>query len=141
MDERTAKVRQIENIKKWDGPHGTIWFHSIVLDNGDSGSIGKKKEFGIAIGDEITYTIEPGQGGNKIKQVFAPPTDGDSGDSTSTGGTTYQKRGSGASFALSYAKDVMIAAMPFHQDITTNQWIEATLVAAERFNAFLKEHE
>lgn len=133
-EERTAKVRNIENIRKWAGPHGTIWFHEIMLDNGDQGSIGKKKENGIAVGDEITYTIEASEHGNKIKQVFNPEANGVSGGQRSS-------RGSSASFALSYAKDVMVAAMPFHQEISTNQMIEATLVAATKFNNWMKENE
>lgn len=143
-DQRTAKVRNIENIRQWDGPHGTIWFHEIMLDNGDQGSIGKKRSGGIAVGEEITYTIEASSNGNKIKQVFepqnnqgqfAPPRS----ETTGTAVQTRGGRGSGASFALSYSKDLMIAAMPYHPDVTTNQWIEATLSAATKFDNWLKE--
>ncbi len=130
-------------MKPFTNNFGTTYYHDIVLDNGDQGSIGKKVENGIKPGDSLTYTIEPGQHGNKIKQVFddaagqfAPPR-----HEPQQSSGNFQKRSNGAAFSLSYAKDLMIAAMPFHQDITTNQWIEATLVAATKFDAWMKEVE
>lgn len=144
MDQRTATVRSVERIKPFTNSFGTTYYHDIVLDNGDQGSIGKKAENGIKVGDTLTYTIEPGSHGNKIKQVFEPDAGQFAPPKSEANTGNFQprsNRGSSASFALSYAKDVMIAAMPFHQNITTNQWIEATLSAASRFDAFLKEYE
>lgn len=125
---KTAKVTEVNGCRRWDGNNGTVWYHSIVLDNGDVGSIGKKQENAINVGDELTYEIN----GDRIKAVMPQGT----GFGKSGG-----KQGSPASFALSYAKDVMVAAMPFHPDVKVADWVDVTLAAANKFHSFLKERE
>jgi hypothetical protein len=130
--EKTAKVKEVLSVREWTGQHGTIYFHKIELDNGDIGDIGKKVRDGIKPGDTLTYTIEQTEHGNRIKAV-QPQGNGFRGGGKSSG--------SPASFALSYAKDLMIASMPFHQDVKVADWVDVTLAAANKFHTFLKERE
>jgi hypothetical protein len=136
---KTAIVEDVRGIRKWEGQNGTVYYHEIVLDNGDFGSIGKKTEDSIHIGDELTYTIELHDRGNRIKAVN--PQFGGGNGGANGGGFKKSAQGSSGSFSLSYAKDLMIAAMPYHQDVTTAQWVDATLVAATKFQTWLKEQE
>jgi hypothetical protein len=129
---KTAKVSEVIQIREWrktpqDNP---IYYHVIALDNGDKGSIGKRSSGAIKEGDTLNYTID----GDRIKEVQQNGFGG--GFRGSAGG-----RGSTASFSLSYAKDLVIAAMPFHQDKTVNDWVEATKMIAGKFQTWLKENE
>ncbi len=129
-EQKTAKVTGVLECRKWDGPNGTLYFHKIELDNGEVGTIGKKKENAFNIGDSLTYTSEESQYGLKFKA--AQQGNGFGGGKSS---------GSPASFALSYAKDVMVAAMPLHPEVKVSDWVDVTLAAANKFHNFLKEHE
>lgn len=125
---KTAKVTGVLGCKSWSGPKGTIYFHKIELDNGEVGEIGKKKENAFNIGDSVTYTSEQTEYGLKFKAV-----------QENNGFRGGQQRGSSASFALSYAKDLVCAAegkLSSVKDMT-----EATLMVASRFHAWLKENE
>ena len=64
-----SKVEKIVGIKPWTGANGTVYYHSLLMDNGDKISLGKKKE--LAIGEELTYEIlETGQQEyNKAKAI------------------------------------------------------------------------
>lgn len=130
--EKTAKVEAVLNVREWKNPttQQVIYYHTIELDNGDKGSIGKKVSGAIKEGDSLTYTID----GDRIKQVM---TNNGFGGGFKGGGS----RGSTASFSLSYAKDIVIAAMPHHPDKTVNEWVEATKAIAGKLNTWLKENE
>ena len=69
--EKTAKITKTYPPKPWNGQNGTIYFRAIELDNGDKGQIGTKEEnpSWLAVGQELTYTIEINESGNKIKKV------------------------------------------------------------------------
>src|SRR5690606_17765177 len=117
----------------------TVYYHDITLSNGDSGSIGKKQEHAIKIGDQITYTIEPSANGNKIKQVFANNGGGSYGGGNNAGaaarsGNYTRSSGSSRSFALSYAKDLVVSGIvPLDKILKTadrfNDWLEGTASA------------
>jgi hypothetical protein len=136
-EQKTAKVAEIVKTRKWDNPKGgTVYYSTLKMDNGDFGEIGKKTENAIRIGDELNYTLEPnGDYAAKIKPVFNNSGFGGGG----FGGRS--KQGSSASFALSYAKDLMIASMPFHQDVSVSQWVDVTVTTATKFQNWLKENE
>jgi hypothetical protein len=134
-EQKTARVADVIEVKSWNGPNGTIWFHKIELDNGEIGEIGKKQENGIKVGDTLTYTAEQGQYGLKFKAVQA---NGFGGGGFKGGGS----RGSTASFALSYAKDLAVANVnksdrPLEMDALAAKIISV----AAKFNAWLKENE
>lgn len=75
---KTAKITAYKKGKPWNGANGTIYYHYISLDNGDTGSIGTKDEAGakVQVGCELTYTIDIQDAGNKIKAVKPLPAQG-----------------------------------------------------------------
>jgi hypothetical protein len=131
--EKTSTVQEVGTINRWDGPKGTVFYHNILLENGDRGSIGKKAEGAIKIGDKLTYTIEFDDRGNKIKEVREP----------FNGGAAKGFRGSNASFALAYAKDICVANIakaetPIPMDHALAQRV---LTIASEFKQWLGENE
>ena len=126
-EQKTAKVTDVPTIREWKSPEGrSIYYHTVVLDNGDKGSVGKKTSGAIKEGDTLNYTID----GDKIKEVF---------QNNGFGGFKGGQRGSSASFALSYAKDLVSAG---HVKLDTiKDMTEATIAVANRFHSWLKEHE
>jgi hypothetical protein len=104
--EKTSKITRTVFKNEWTGQNGVVFYHEIELENGDKGQIGCKDKEPSWLNpcQELTYTIEVTDKGNKIKRVNAKP-------SYNGGGG---KSGSPASFALSYAKDVVIASWGEH---------------------------
>jgi hypothetical protein len=127
---KTAKVKAIIGIREWAGNNGTVYYHKLEMDNGEIGEIGKKKNNAFQIGDSLTYTSEESQYGLKFKAAQ---------ENGFKGG--FKSQGSPASFALSYSKDIIVAAMPFHQEKTVAEMTDACIGIAKKFHAFLKEHE
>jgi hypothetical protein len=79
--EKTSKVKNIEFKQEWKGQNGSVFYHNLWLENGDIGQIGAKEKLPakLAIGSEITYTIETDERGSKIKLVNQKPSFGGSG--------------------------------------------------------------
>jgi len=106
--EKTAKIVKSTFVKEYANANGITYYHDIELDNMDCGSIGSRDKNPEWLGDgkELTYTIESGQYGNKIKRVS---------QGGNFGGVAYKKQGSESyeqkarTMALSYAKDLCIA--------------------------------
>jgi hypothetical protein len=97
--EKTSKITACEWAKEYTGQYGVTHFHTITLENGDTGQIGAKEKMSskLAVGTELTYTIEAGQYGNKIKAVVNQSK-------------PFQKKEANVSaFAASYTKDLIIA--------------------------------
>lgn len=69
--EKKSIISAYKYNKVWNGPKGTVHYHFITLENGDTGSIGTKTQDApkLQIGQELTYTIELNESGNKIKAV------------------------------------------------------------------------
>jgi hypothetical protein len=57
---KTAKITACTFTREWAGANGTIYYHDLTLDNGDSGSVGTKEKNSskIAVGETISYNIE-----------------------------------------------------------------------------------
>lgn len=127
---KTAKVTEVIQIREWPNPKGgSIFYHVIALDNGDKGSVGKKAKGAIKEGDTLNYTID----GDKIKEAF---------QQNGFGGGFKAQRGSSASFALSYAKDIAVANIaksdkPLEMDALAGKII----ATAAKFQNWLKENE
>jgi len=125
----TSKIKEINHIKPWNGDKGTIYYHNLVMENGDKINIGKAKE--QQIGWELTYEIT-GDTQQEFRKAKAVQPEG--GFDQQKG--TYQKKstGSTASFALSYAKDFCIEQISAGNNQTPN---DVTAVA-DIFNQWLK---
>lgn len=56
---KTSKITKCEFTREWNGSNGTIYYHSIELDNGDFGDIGTKEKLPAKLspGAEINYEI------------------------------------------------------------------------------------
>jgi hypothetical protein len=75
---QTSKVKKVASVKEYNGQHGTIHYHLLVMDNGDKINLGKKKV--LQVGEEITYEIvERGQQeynkAKSVKKEFKPSFD------------------------------------------------------------------
>jgi hypothetical protein len=104
--EKTAKIIKVAFKKEWTGGKEPVYYHELELDNNDKGEIGCKEKLPaqLAVGCSLTYTIDGGQYGNKIKAVREKNGFG-------TGGF---KKGPDpkvqvAGFAMAYTKDLVVA--------------------------------
>jgi hypothetical protein len=133
--QKTSKVTDILQVKPWQGPKGTVYYFSIELANGDKGEIGSKSDDGIKIGDELNYTLEQTEHGFKIKKAYQQNGFGG-------GGFKGQQRGSSASFALSYAKDLAVANISkADKPMDMSGVTKRVLDTADEFQKWLKENE
>lgn len=103
--ERKAKITRTIFKNEWKGDKGSVFYHEIELDNGDKGQIGAKEQMPSKLnpGQELTYTIESTDRGNKIKAV-APAGSGFGG-----GRKGPEPKTQIIGFAMSYTKDLIIA--------------------------------
>lgn len=73
--QKQAKVTEVkENLRKWDGPKGTLYYHEIYFDNGDKGQWGS-----ISItcdkfkaGEIADYTIEEKESNGYKNYIIRP---------------------------------------------------------------------
>lgn len=107
--EKKAKITRTIFKNSWQGSNGTVYYHEIELDNGDKGQIGTKEQMPAKLnpGQELTYTIEHTDKGNKIKAV-APAQGGGFGGGFKSKAPA-DPRSQFIGFASSYAKDLVVA--------------------------------
>lgn len=104
--EKKAKITRTVFTSEWTNPKGgQVYYHTIELDNGDTGQIGSKEKMPSKLnpGSELTYTIETGPRGNKIKAVLPQ------GGGFKPGKPVVDPRAQFIGFSASYAKDLVIA--------------------------------
>jgi hypothetical protein len=106
--EKVSMIKRVVFKNEYTGQHGKVFYHEVELDNGDKGQIGckEKEPAWLNPGHDLTYTIEIGEKGNRIKKVTAP--------SSGFGGGGKAKPVNNSSFALAYAKDVVIGSWGEH---------------------------
>ena len=119
--EKTSKIKSVEMLEEWSGNHGTFYPHKVLFENGDIAIANKKTQNAYTVGETLKYEItgQDPAGNNKFKEVkddFVPGK---------------RSKGSNASFALSYAKDLVVA---------DKVKIENILPIAEKLNNWLNEH-
>lgn len=134
---KTAKIERVVSVREYEGQYGKTFYFNLELDNGDIGSIGKKKQDALKEGDSLTYTLEETEKGNKLKEV---QQNGFSGG-RNFGGTS---RGGNESFALSYAKDTicsMISANHLPETVTSTQIADVTCKIADRYLEWLNANK
>lgn len=64
------KVKEVKSIKEWSNDKGTVYYHNLVMENGDKINIGKRKK--LSIGDQIDYEIIGDKDGNGNYQQEYP---------------------------------------------------------------------
>lgn len=88
MSEYKVTSLMKDEPKEWKGPHGSVWYHSVMVDGHDKPlSVGKKEPNSIKVGDiiygDITETdyledkfkpSPPPQGGSKATLEYEPST-------------------------------------------------------------------
>jgi hypothetical protein len=111
--EKTAIITRTVFKDEYDSSYGKVYNHTITLDNGDEGVVGTKDKMPAKLnpGKEITYTIEKNQYGFKIKLVkkeggTSAPYQG---NNKSSNFVAPDHRINNISFAMSYAKDLIVA--------------------------------
>jgi predicted thioesterase len=116
---KTAKITACTFVREWTGATGTIYYHDITLDNGDSGSVGTKEKNSakIAVGETVTYNIEEkefnGRKSYNIKLTAPAPTFTKGGGGYSNPGNQQEIRKSVAlNNAVQFWKDQKGAKIP-----------------------------
>lgn len=111
---KTAKITASSFVREWTGANGTIYYHDITLDNGDSGSVGTKEKNSpkIAIGETVTYNIEGKEFNGKmnynIKLVAPAPSFNKGGGSSYSNPANQQeiRKSVALNNAVQFKKDV-----------------------------------
>lgn len=68
---KTAKITEIWKAKKWEWPHGDVYYIPLTLDNGEKIQLGKKSETAFKVWDTISYEVV--EEGKKWKEVKENP--------------------------------------------------------------------
>lgn len=131
MQTKKSKVTAIqENVRQYEGPSGTIFYHNITFENGDSGQYGSKTEkcTKFTVNTEADYTIEEKQTGQYKNYTIKPVQ-----QSTGGGGGRFQPRDENlivAQSSLGYACTLL-------QQSSKAMDTEYVLATAERFYQFV----
>ena len=75
METKKSVVTAIaENVRQWAGQNGTVYYHTITFENGDTGNYGSKsaKCEKFKVGVEAEYTKEVSQNGNYTNVTIKP---------------------------------------------------------------------
>jgi hypothetical protein len=116
MATKNSKIVHSQFSTEWKSPNGSsIYYHTLVMDNGDKGSCGTKEKSPPKLwaGANVSYTIDNG----KIKILTSDMDDSNSntdfiGENASKSKSKTPKHSQQESFlgyAWSYAKDMVIA--------------------------------
>ena len=71
---KTAKITEIWKAKKWEWPHGDVFYIPLTLDNGEKIQLGKKSETAFKVWDTISYeVVEEGKKWKEVKENSFKP--------------------------------------------------------------------
>lgn len=68
---KTAKITEIWKFRKWEWPHGDVFYIPLTLDNWETITLWKKKEDAFKVGDTVNYEVV--EEGKKWKEVKENP--------------------------------------------------------------------
>lgn len=106
MQDKNSVVTAINPDESFEYKGETYFKWEVSFENGDSGEVNtKKNQPPWSVGDEADYTIVPSKGPypDRIKKVWRQQAGGFSGGSSGGG------KSNNRSFALSYAKDLVVS--------------------------------
>lgn len=134
---KTSKITDITGTRKWEGDKGTVWYFDLVMENGDVGSIGKKSQDALKIGQELRYTSELGKNGRLNFREYRE-NNGFSGRG-GFGGRSMSTQ----AMALAYAKDLVVAQIEAGKtgELKTDKLADVAMAVADKFNTWIKDHE
>lgn len=132
MDIKTDKVKSILGVKPFESQHGTIWYHSLEMESGLIGEIGKKKENAFRVGDSLTFTVEETSFGKKFKEVKEFGGGGNFG-----GGASHKSFSDPRTMLLAYSKDIEVALIG--QGAVPDDMVASILDRADRFVEWLEK--
>ena len=124
-----SKVKSVQANGTYDSQYGTLYKFDYEMEDGASLIANHKSQTPFPVGAEVEYEIKgTSEYGNYGK--VGKPQDG---NFSKNGTQNYQKKsqGSTASFALSYAKDLVVAGKVD---------VDQILPSAEKLNNWLKEN-
>lgn len=64
----TSKIKTIHGVRPWKATNGTVYYHDLEMENGDRGSIWKKKENAFTVWQELTYELIDNDWKKRIKE-------------------------------------------------------------------------
>ena len=68
---KKAKILEIWKPRKWEWPHGDVFYIPLKLDNWENITLGKKSESAFTVGDVVCYEVV--EEGKKWKEVKENP--------------------------------------------------------------------
>lgn len=68
---KKAKILEIWKPRKWEWPHGEVFYIPLKLDNWENITLGKKSETAFTVGDVVCYEVV--EEGKKWKEVKENP--------------------------------------------------------------------
>lgn len=119
---KTSKIVSVESVTPWtNNENRTFYFHELFMENGEKITLMKAKENAFNAGDEVNYDEYEKDWKKRYKEITENKWWGWNGKKTS----------STASFALSYAKDLVVA---------DKVGIENILATADKFKKWLDDN-
>ena len=52
---KTSIIKEITNVNGWDSPNWKVYYHNMVMENGETISLGKKTENAFKVGDTVNW--------------------------------------------------------------------------------------
>jgi len=132
---KNSKIIKKVGNGTWNTKQGeTMYAWELEMENGDVGVANTKDADGknLPEGDTIDYNYTESERGNKIQKVYVP-------GSNPKGGSNGSK-GSNGSFALSYAKDLVVAAIRADVSNASVDADEDVIKIADKFKKWLDEN-
>ncbi len=130
MDIKKSKITKVEMLREFTSSHGTVLYpHRVTFENGDIATANKVKQNAFKEGQEIQYELEEDARGNKKFKEYK--------EAAYSGGG---KKGSNASFALSYAKDLYVKDMEKINHGMSEEVAKKIMICAGMFNKWLNEN-
>ena len=141
MNPVKSKVKSVQASGTWESSYGVMYSFDYEFEDGVVMQANHKTQDGnFKVGEEVEYTIKRENEYGKSGNVSKFQNDAHKAHATNTYEKKYRlNKCSNASFALSYAKDLVIPlASAYSQDVDT--LTDDVLKVAERFNLWLNNN-